>query len=500
MEIRTHKINTRFLTFLSFCFLALYSLTMTGQWAMPYATGQGAGYSALDNHDTFEGYVLGDSLYTFGHQALGAWPNIGFEYYLDSYGLKYGHWGSSKPVYQWSGTPTSSRKVQYFIRYANGYIVNKWSPSLTDSIRFIRSLDGSLARVDTGLKTLIRTTQKVDSTVSFLFQSQNKNLVLQNWNTGDTIAEFSFNSLSSDYQGMLNPNAWNIPAYHNDGEFIYLQVAEPSLILSYGYDILKLSISTGRLADYHNFKQLGPAFSNSQKFSILVEDTIIDQNNQFISYKSIYDGDWNRLRTFSYLADKFYGNYTGSSPVYFSDSIIIFSTLISDSRVPANNQVIGSHIQVYDNIRGLWLGNSRFQGALGGDNFDIRKVFAVHGGYIYLATQTDFGSSDRDLLVCLPLDLNYNNPLFLRTLGEKELKTGNLELYPNPVNDQLRLDFDRSFTELHFYNMAGRFVGKIPYSEEDNYSTSFLSPGIYSVAIVDGGNVLAERKLIKKLD
>lgn len=470
------------------------------QWAITNITGQGAGYTSLDDHDSFDGYVIADSLFILGHQSLGNWPNIGFEYYLDSYGGNSGNWGNSKSIYQWSGTPTVNRKVQYFLRYAKGYIVNKWSPSLTDSIRYIRELDGSLVRVDTGLKTLIRTTQQMDSTYSFLFQSLNNNLVLENWNTGDTITVFNIDTLSADYQGMLDPKAWNIPAYHNDGEFIYLRVSEPSLIFSYGYDVLKLSINTGRLIDYFNFKQLAPEFSNSQSFAIIVEDSISDQNGQYTSFKSIYNGHGNIVGRLSYVAEKFYGSITGSSPVYFSDSIIIFSTLISDNRVPANNQVIGSHIRVYDRIGGRWLGSSRFQGATGGDNFDIRKVFAVHNGKIYLATQTDYGSSDRDLLVCLPLDLKYNSPLFRRTLGEKELKTGALEFYPNPVEDRLRINFESTFTELQFYNLAGSFVGKIPYSEEDNYSTSFLSPGIYSVAIVDRGKVLAARKLMKKVE
>jgi len=485
--------------FKRFLIAVIMSIPLLGncQWVIPQITGQGAGYSVGDDHDSFDGYIQGDSLYTFGFQILGSWPNVGFEYYQDSYELDNGQWGNSKSIYQWSGTKTTSRKVQYFLRYANGYIVNKWSPSLTDSIRFIRNLGGSLVRVDTGVKTLIPTTQKEDSTYSFLFQSQNKNLILQNWNTGDTLIEFKIDSLINAYQGMLNPNSWKIPEYHNDGEFIYLRVSVPSMIFSYGYDILKLSIRTGRLTDYYNYKQLVPAFSNSQAFLIHVEDSISDQNGQYTSFKSIYNGHGNIVGRLSYVADKFYGNITGRSPVYFSDSIIIFSTLISDNRVPANNQIIGSHIRVYDRIGGRWLGNSRFQGAIGGDNFDIRKIFDVHHGKIYLATQTDYGSSDRDLLVCLPLDLKYNSPLFLRTLGEKEGETGVLEFYPNPVEDRLRVNFGLTFTELQFYNPAGRLVGRLPYSEEATYSTSFLSPGIYSVAIMNRGKVLAERKIMK---
>jgi hypothetical protein len=481
-------------------FLVYLPLKVFSQWAFPYMTGQGAGYSLGDNHDSFDGYLIGDSLYTFGFQGIGIFPNTGFEYYQDSYNKTDGLFGHSKLIYQWSGVPTTSRKVQDNHRYSNGYIVNEWSSSLEDSIRYIRNLNGSFLRVDHGLKTLIPTTQIEDTTNSFLCETPDHNILLTDWYTGDTIQIFNIDSLASDYQGALNPRAWAMPEYHNDGEFIYLRVAESMLIFSYGYDVLKLSISNGRLVDYQNFTQLSPNFSISQKFSIVVEDSISDQNGQYTSYKSIYNRDWNKLRTISFVADKFYGSPTGSSPIYFSDSVIIFSTLISDSRIIPNNQVIGSHLRVYDNIRGKWIGNSRFQGARGGHNFEIRKILAVRGGYIYLATQTETGSSDRDLLVCLPLDLKYDNPLFQRSLGElEEQSSGLLEIFPNPVSEFLNLNYGSTFDEIRFYDQAGRLIGASPYSEFRRYSTEFLTPGIYYLSIIAGESTI-ERKMFLKID
>jgi len=485
--------------FKNFAFVIfILPFAMYGQWAFPYMTGQGAGYSFGDNHVSFDGYLIADSLVTFGIQGLGSFPYMGYEYYQDSYNKTDGLFGHSKLIYQGSGAPTVSRNVQYYRRYSNGYIVNKWSASLEDSTRYIRNLNGSFLRVDHGLKTLIPTTQIEDTTNSFLCETSDHNILLTDWYTGDTIQIFNIDSLASDYQGALNPRAWAMPEYHNDGEFIYLRVAESMLIFSYGYDVLKLSISNGRLVDYQNFTQLSPNFSISQKFSIVVEDSISDQNGQYTSYKSLYNRDWNKLRTITYLADKFYGYPTGAGPIYFSDSIIIFSTLISDSRITPNNQVIGSHLRVYDNIRGKWLGDSRFQGAVRGNNFDIRKIFSVRGGYIYLATQTETGSSDWDLLVCLPLDLNFDNPLFLRSLGElEEEKSGSLEIFPNPVSGFIKLNYGSTFDEIRFYNQAGELLKVSPYSEENRYSTEFLTPGVYHLSLFSGDSTIATEKFLK---
>lgn len=321
-------------------------------------------------------------------QLIGASGSPGFEFIQDSYGKQNGSFGSSKIIYQWDGSFTTSRKRQAYRRYPNGYIVNKNSTGDFDTERFLRNFNGSLLRRDTLNRKLVRTFQVIDTTNSFLTTSADGGFELIDWFDGDTIQTFNFSSLINDYQGSLDPNNWEIFEYHNDGQYIYLRAAESHLIQSYGYDIKQSK----------------------------------------------------------------------------------------------------------------WLGNARFQGALPGNNFDVSKIIDVKGGYIYLATQTKAGSSDIDLLVCQPLSLNYSNSLFLRTLGANETKTGALELFPNPVNDRLRLNFGSTFTEFQFFNMAGSLVGRLPYSEEDTYSTSFLSPGVYSVAIMDGGKVLAERKLMKKLN
>jgi hypothetical protein len=479
-------------------FLIYLPLKVFSQWVTPYMTGQGAGYSVGDSHNTFDGYIIADSLVTFGLQALGSFPNTGYEYYQDSYGSDNGGFGNSRIIYQWSGQPTNNRKAQNYRRYSHGYIVNKWSGSLSDSIRYIRNFDGSLVRVDSGQRKLIPTTQLVDTTNSFLTASDSSDLYLIDWFNGDTLQSFLSDSIASQYSGGLSPSGWRIAEYHNDGEYIYLRVAESQMAFTYGFDILKLNIESGRLEDYHTFREFNPCFSSSQGFSIIVEDSIFDSNNQYYSFKSVYDRQWNKIRSLSYVADKFYGSITVSSPIYFSDSIIIFSTLLSDYRVPQNNRVIGSHIRVFDNINGVWLGDSRFQGAVGGDNFDIKKILAVRGGYIYLVTQKEAGSSDLDLLVCLPFDLKYDNSLFLRSLGELEEQNSRLlEIFPNPVSEFLNLNYGATFDEIRLYNQAGGLISVKPYSKENRYSTKFLPPGIYYLSLMSGDSALARRKFLK---
>jgi len=500
MEVGAYKVNLRISIILLFCFFMLYPLASHSQWAKSYMTGSGFGYQVGATHDTFDGYLEGDSLITFGMQLIGASGSYGFEFIQDSYGKQTGSFGSSKIIYQWDGSFTTNRKRQVYRRYPNGYIVNKNSTGDFDTERFFRNFDGSLVRRDTLHRKLVRTFQVKDTTNSFLTTSAHGGFELIDWFSYDTIQSFEFSSLVNDYQGSLDPNNWEIFEYHNDGQYIYLRAFESHLIQSYGYDILKLDITTGRLSDFYTFEELSPNISIGQEFLILVEDTVIDQGPNYVSQRSLYDGNRQKILSLSYTAEKFYGAVSGSVVPFFNDSIIIFNTTITDSRVGPNETVRGSHLRVYDIKQRKWLGNARFQGALPGNNFDVSKIIDVKGGYIYLTTQTEAGSSDIDLLVCLPLDLNYTNSLFLRTVSEKEVKTGSLDIYPNPVEDRLRVKFGSTFTELQFYNMAGSFVGKIPYSEENNYSTSFLSPGIYSVAIVDGSKVLAERKLIKKLD
>jgi hypothetical protein len=100
--------------------------------------------------------------------------------------------------------------------------------------------------------------------------------------------------------------------------------------------------------------------------------------------------------------------------------------------------------------------------------------------------------------MCLPLDLNYNSSLFYRLLGDlEEEMSGSLEIFPNPVSEFLNLNYGATFDEIRFYDQAGRLIGASPYSEENRYSTEFLTPGIYYLSIIAGESTIDRKRFLK---
>ena len=486
--------------FKKFAFILLIlPFSICGQWAHHYVTGQGNGYSTSSRHGTFDGYIRGDSLITFGFQSIGNNNSFAEEFFQDSYSLASGSFGHSKIIYQRDGSPTSERKQQAYSRYYNGYIVNRNGHAFTGPARYIRNYDGSLVRVDSAQRTKILTGQLIDTTNSFLCTDPSTNLFLLDWFNGDTIQTFSLDTISANYTGGLNPNNWNIAFYHNDGIHIYLKVFEPTKIYPYGYEILKLNISTGRLDDFKTFKEESSIFSSSQEFSMIVQDSISEFGNNYRSFHSIYDSQWQKTVSFSFVSEKFYGYETGSVPVYFSDSLLIFNSSAEDPRstIP-DKEVSGSYLKVFDLVNRKWLGSARFFAQHQGRSLDLGKILGVKNGFIYLNTQHDVANFNYSLLMCLPLDLNYDNPLFYRLIGDlEEEMSGSLEIFPNPVSEFLNLNYGASFDEIRFYDQAGRLIRASPYSEERRYSTEFLTPGIYYLSIMSGDSALARRKFLK---
>ncbi|WP_421754161.1 T9SS type A sorting domain-containing protein [Croceimicrobium sp.] len=469
-----------------------------GQWTHPYITGQGYGYGSNSVHGTFDGYFTGDSLKTFGLQQIGSSSSPEYEYFQDSYDLISGTFGLSKIIYQWDGSPTNDRKLQSFNRYSNGYIVNKNGNGISAAIRYIRNLDGTIIRVDSAQRSLIKTMQRVDSTHSFLCSGLGADLFLLDWFTGDTIQTFSSDTIAQLYNGALNPTNWEISFYHNDGLYIYLKVFEPTLVFSYGYEILKLNISNGKLENFKTFKEESSIFSSSQSFAMIVKDSIRDFGTNYISYHSIYNSLWQKTHSLSFLSEKFYGNETGSVPVYFSDSLVLFCSNVKDKRIPPDNQIKGSQLRIYDLVNNSWLGSAQFFAANTGSSFILGEIFGVKKGYIYLNTQHDVSNFNYSLLLCLPLDLNYDNSLFYRNLGEVDIKKNKtLEVYPNPVQKSIKIITDQSYDKIHFYSTNGKLIKTSSYTESSQYSTGSLAPGLYQLVLVSKNKAIAETKVIK---
>ena len=464
--------------------------------------GQWAHYDKIGgSRFTFDGYIRGDSIITFGFQSIGNNNSFTEEFFQDSYSLASGSFGHSKIIYQRDGSPTSERKQQAFSRYYNGYIVNRNGHAFTGPARYIRNYDGSLVRVDSNQRTLIPTRQLIDTTNSFLCTDPSTNLFLLDWFNGDTIQTFSLDTISANYNGGLDAFNWNIAFYHNDGTYIYLGVFEPTKILPYGYEILKLNISTGRLDDFKTFKEESCTFSSSQEFSMIVKDSISEFGSNYQSFHSVYDSQWQKTVSFSFISEKYYGPEPGTVPVYFSDSLLIFCSYAIDPRITIPyNQVRGCYLKVFDLVNQKWLGSARFFAIHRGVSLILGKILAVRNGFIYLNTQNDVGNFNYSLLMCLPLDLNYTNPLFYRLIGGLEAEVSGLwEIFPNPVAKFLNLIYGGTFDEIRFYDQAGRLIGASPYSEDRRYSTEFLTPGIYYLSIIAGESTI-ERKRFLKID
>ena len=476
--------------------------SICGQWTHYYVTGQGNGYGSGSSHGTFDGYIRGDSLITFGFKEIGNNNFFENEYFQDSYSLASGTFGHSKIIYQRDGSPTSERRLQAYSRYSNGYIVNRNGHAFTGPARYIRNYDGSLVRADSAQRTKIRTGQLIDTTNSFLCTDPSTNLFLLDWFNGDTIQTFSLDTISVNYNGALNPFKWNIAYYHNDGTYIYLKVGEPTKIFPYGYEILKLNISTGRLDDFKTFKEELGKFSSSQDFSMIVKDSISDFGTNYRSFHSIYDSQWQKTVSFSFVSEKFYGNELGSVPVYFSDSLIIFNSPAEDPRITIPNiDISGSYLKVFDLVNQKWLGSARFFGRHQGSSLDLGKILGVKNGFIYLNSQHDVDNFNYSLLMCLPLDLIYDNSLFYRAPGEMEEKqSGFLEVYPNPVEKSLRLDTDLSYDEIQFYTVSGELIKTEPFSELNCYSTESLPPGYYHLMVILKNKSISDSKILKMVN
>lgn len=480
--------------------LLILPLATFGQWAVHYSTGQGNGYGINSSHSTFDGFIRHDSLFTLGVQILGSSFSPEYEYFQDSYNLNSGSFGVSKLFYQWDGSPTNNRKLQSYVRYANGYIVNKNGHGQTGAIRYVRNLNGGLIRVDSAFRTLVKTRQLIDSTHSFLCIGQGRDLLLLDWYTGDTIQHFLSDSIAQRYNGGLDPNLWEIAFYHNDGMYIYLKVGEPSKIYSYGYEILKLNITSGQLESFRTFEEESSIFSSSQKFTMIVKDSISENGSKYRSFHSIYDSQWQKLSSFSFSTEKYSGNETGAVPVFFNDSLVIFGSDAIDPRSQSpNSQVRGVHFNVYDLTDHKLLGSARFFAKSPGSSFSFGQILGVENGLFWFNTQQDVANFNYSMLVCLPLNLNYTDPLFHRlSNSSEENPRGLLEIYPNPVENLLILNYDSTFDEIRFYDMAGTLLRVAPYSKDNRYNTDLLPTGTYNLSIIKSDSIMANAVFLKK--
>jgi len=101
----------------------------------------------------------------------------------------------------------------------------------------------------------------------------------------------------------------------------------------------------------------------------------------------------------------------------------------------------------------------------------------------------------------------YQNPqfdsCFVTVTSTQELNPASpIKIYPNPVQDQLTLEFsttDYSFTEIHIYNTLGASVyHQTDTSDLKEIDTSQLTPGMYYIVLKEKSGTSFSKKIIKQ--
>lgn len=123
-------------------------------------------------------------------------------------------------------------------------------------------------------------------------------------------------------------------------------------------------------------------------------------------------------------------------------------------------------------------------------DFTTVDLSAYNGQTVYLAWVNNF--NDGNLLSVDDISVD-------AVLGIDEFSKVDVSLYPNPTNNQFKIDFgslnDTSKIDISIIDISGRLLKK--YKVQDVYDISNLNVGTYIVKINDGANSLVQ-KLIKK--
>lgn len=93
---------------------------------------------------------------------------------------------------------------------------------------------------------------------------------------------------------------------------------------------------------------------------------------------------------------------------------------------------------------------------------------------------------------------------FIPGTSIQEIKNGNFEIYPNPIDDYTEIKFSENFKQEFYYleilDMHGRIINNsILINKRNKLNLSALKAGIYLILIKDpDGNHLITKKIIKK--
>jgi hypothetical protein len=470
-----------------------------GQWAVPFVTGSGAGHGSGTYHETLFGNLQADTFSIIGFQQLGSGSNIGFEYFQDHFSSNQGQFLGSQILYPFGGSETPNRPRQRIARYPNGYLLNHTFWLRHDSVYYLKDESGSLQRIDSAKYIPAFTTQRVDSTNSYLISDSLGNLTLKNWFNGDTLQSIGANFILQSYQGSLDLSKWELREYHTDGAVLYLEYGQPRRYLDYGIDVLKFDLNSGAYMGHLHFFNRRFSTSKGQGYKIVVEDSVVmpsQAGDPYVSYNRIIDGAGLQIGSFTYSAELYQGNVYNQPYFYINDSLIVISTPISDTRV-ASGYNKGSHLRVYE-INGTLISHAKlFSGHIGG-NFIIANVLDVSDRFIFFNTWVEEGINDQNLLVSMPLNLQLESSYI--TLGlenQSEIQSFDINIYPNPSSGHFIVDSSFDYDRIILTSLDARIRTFLEYNKDHRYSTLALTPGIYTVEIYANGRRIHSSKLLK---
>lgn len=181
------------------------------------------------------------------------------------------------------------------------------------------------------------------------------------------------------------------------------------------------------------------------------------------------------------------GGFQGTDLTRTTEDDYIFTGYLFDP----NDLVVGSFMYKY----------SKDGEYLWGDNYpyDILPTTYLHGvievddGLVVVGANK---FSDQILLIKFP-----NEDLYLTNTEDTEISTPDLHLYPNPVTDQLTLQFPTTTTgQIQLANAQGQIMTtkNISFSERHRINLQDYPTGLYLVKVMTNEGVISSQMILKQ--
>jgi aldose sugar dehydrogenase len=117
----------------------------------------------------------------------------------------------------------------------------------------------------------------------------------------------------------------------------------------------------------------------------------------------------------------------------------------------------------------------------------LRDIAIGPNNEIFLATNQGAGGSQAILRVVPP-----------SFIGLEEFSTHNFLVYPNPVNEYIKIQHDLPYADLFIIDESGREVySSANYEPDSQTQLVFLQPGFYYANLMSNGEVIGRQKILK---